>query len=466
MCYLNIEEHMDKPIIFKSKTSISIEYINNYLKSYHPGSKCLTEQYINNHTQMEWQCDVGHIWKTTWTSIQSGKWCHYCTHHAKPTIEYINNFIEMKHPGGKCLDMNYIDAHAKMNWQCQFGHIWKASWNKVYNCEHWCHVCSNQVKITISEIIQFISDKHPGGSCLSNKYINENIKMKWQCEFEHIWLASWNSIRWQDSWCPHCSPTAKPTLEEIQIFIEKNNPGGKCLDSIYINSSVQMNWKCVCGHTWNTCWSSIYSGTWCPKCANQISPTIEDIQNFLNIYRPGGKCLDKIYINNHTKMKWECRFGHVWEARWQNIYNNKTWCPECSKGLGERCCRFAFEQLFELPFKTAKPKWLKNPKTNGTLELDGFNEYLKIAFEYQGNQHFKIIEKFGGTPEKLRSQQERDEIKRQMCKKRSIFLIEIPQFNNKFRPEQLKDFIKQKCIKDNITLPENYDSINLNFAGI
>ena len=52
----------------------------------------------------------------------------------------------------------------------------------------------------------------------------------------------------------------------------------------------------------------------------------------------------------------------------------------------------------------------------------------KLAFEYQGEQHFKSIT-FGGNEDeannKFKEQQDRDRLKRDLCKKRGIKLIEV-----------------------------------------
>ena len=54
---------------------------------------------------------------------------------------------------------------------------------------------------------------------------------------------------------------------------------------------------------------------------------IEDMQK-LAISR-SGRCLSKNYINTNTKLKWQCKKGHIWEAIPSNIKKG-TWCPKCA----------------------------------------------------------------------------------------------------------------------------------------
>ena len=44
----------------------------------------------------------------------------------------------------------------------------------------------------------------------------------------------------------------------------------------------------------------------------------------------GGKCLSDNYVNDLTKLKWQCSKSHLWEARPSNIVYGKTWCPTCA----------------------------------------------------------------------------------------------------------------------------------------
>lgn len=95
---------------------------------------------------------------------------------------------------------------------------------------------------------------------------------------------------------------------------------------------------------------------------------------------------------------------------------------------GEVECRRVMQKLFDKPFYKTRPQFLNNPVTFGTnnLELDCFNEELKLAVEYDGAQHYKFIPHFHKTYEGFMNQRYRDYMKEQMCKDNHIRLIRVP----------------------------------------
>jgi hypothetical protein len=95
---------------------------------------------------------------------------------------------------------------------------------------------------------------------------------------------------------------------------------------------------------------------------------------------------------------------------------------------GEVECRRVMQKIFEKPFYKSRPRFLNNPVTFGTnnLELDCFNEELKLAVEYDGAQHYKFIPHFHKTQEAFMNQRYRDYMKEQMCKENGIVLIRVP----------------------------------------
>ncbi len=76
--------------------------------------------------------------------------------------------------------------------------------------------------------------------------------------------------------------------------------------------------------------------------------------------------------------------------------------------------------MTDVRFHKYRAGWL------GRLELDGFNEELSIAFEYQGEQHYRFCSIFHRTEEDLRKQQDRDKLKADLCAQRGIELVCVP----------------------------------------
>jgi len=88
-------------------------------------------------------------------------------------------------------------------------------------------------------------------------------------------------------------------------------------------------------------------------------------------------------------------------------------------------CRRILEDLFHKPFTSIRPDFLRYV-TGKNLELDGYNEELQIAFEYQGIQHRQFTPLFHKTYSMFEKQLQRDEWKKQKCKEHNIILLEIP----------------------------------------
>ena len=83
-----------------------------------------------------------------------------------------------------------------------------------------------------------------------------------------------------------------------------------------------------------------------------------------------------------------------------------------------------------------KPFFLKTER--GQLSLDVFVCNEKIAFEYQGKQHFEPVEYFGGEQHFVK-QRENDEKKRMLCEKNGITLIYV-----NYWEDVTKDLIETK----------------------
>ena len=222
---------------------------------------------------------------------------------------------------------------------------------------------------------------------------------------------------------------------------------GKCLSNAYVNSSTKIKWMCKYSHNWEAVYDSIKAGSWCPYCGGSIKGTIEEMQNIAKSRE--GECLSKIYINNRTKLKWKCKEGHIWEATPGKIKMGR-WCPKCSQKRGERICREYFETIFNEKFPAMQRlEWLINSKGN-KMEIDGYCENLSIAFEYNGIQHYKKV-KFFNIRTDLKNRKIDDDLKKKLCEKHKIKLIEIPFYIDY---EEMGQYIIKECKKNKIIVPK------------
>ncbi|CAE7214141.1 unnamed protein product [Symbiodinium natans] len=107
--------------------------------------------------------------------------------------------------------------------------------------------------------------------------------------------------------------------------------GGRCMSAHYTNCKTKTQWECRCGHQWKATPNGVLSGgTWCPRCAiGKQRLSLHQLQE--HVMERGGRCLSDEYRNNRTKVRWQCKLGHTWEATAANVLNQGSWCPECAR---------------------------------------------------------------------------------------------------------------------------------------
>ncbi|AYV75879.1 MAG: hypothetical protein Terrestrivirus3_148 [Terrestrivirus sp.] len=151
------------------------------------------------------------------------------------------------------------------------------------------------------------------------------------------------------------------------------------------------------------------------------------IQKYKDIVlKKGGHPLfkDEDYISAHGKLKIKCQDNHEFEITGSNL-NLGKWCPECNCHQSELLTVKLMEHMFKKEFKKVRPDWLKNIDGNN-LELDGYNEELKLAVEYNGVQHYKFIPHFHRDENALEKIQNHDAIKLKLCQENNVNLIVVP----------------------------------------
>ena len=185
-------------------------------------------------------------------------------------------------------------------------------------------------------------------------------------------------------------------------------------------------------------------GSGCPKChfENLSKIKTKTTEQFI---KESVKCHGIIYdysksnyISAHKKVEIICpKHGEFLQTPHQHIRGEG--CPQCKESKGEKKIR---ELLKNNKIEYTPQKRFKDCKNKNSLPFDFYLPKLNVCIEYDGIQHFKAIDNWGGQKE-LELRRKHDNIKTTYCKNNDIKLIRI-KYNEKIEKNL---FLKSICRK-------------------
>ncbi len=268
---------------------LTIERVKKIAKE--RGGECLSETYINNTTHLLFKCVKGHTWKASPANIIRGTWCPECAHPGSSADENKRAMEKVK--------KHFFEQHKNFNPK----------------------TLGKDGGISFMNALA----KARGGKCLSAKYIRSRVKLKWKCGRNHIWETAPEVIM-AGNWCPQCHGSLPGTIEKMQQLAKAK--GGKCLSIKYAGSAIKLKWQCDKGHQWEATPAHISKGSWCHFCGGSARITADQIRQVAA--SKGGKYLSNNYKNRHTMLKWQCSEGHIWQSTYSHV-SRGSWCPQCGK---------------------------------------------------------------------------------------------------------------------------------------
>jgi hypothetical protein len=236
--------------------------------------------------------------------------------------------------------------------------------------------------------------------------------------------------------CPSCSGKARITGEHMKDYFLKF--GYELLRHEEGIKKHQIIKHLECGYEYPVTFDNFKNkGTRCPNCYGNRKTTKQDISDYLQqfgyeliVYVDGNIAIVK-QIVKHV----EC--GYIFPVRFDHFKNSKSRCPNCSKFRTENLCREIFESLFQnYKFPNTRPDFLHG------LELDGYCPELCLAFEYNGIQHYEVVDFFPDSQEQLEKRQEHDRRKLELCSQQGINVCVIPYTYDCYEPKKLEAFIR------------------------
>lgn len=417
------------------------EYIKE-LEKVNSNIICL-EKYVNANTPILHKCKIdGYEWKAIPEGILYGRKCPKCVGNLKKSHEQYIEELSKVNPCIEAVD-KYINSYTPILHRCKIHNIiWKTSpisilqgcgciecgKEKLYKQKAKTHKeYTEELKITNPNIIPI------------EKYVNSVTPILHKCLVDNYkWNACPGNILLGNG-CPKCAGNIKKSQEEYVEEVSINNPNIEVLGK-YISANTPIAHKCK---THNIQWlampSVILHGCGCSECSKKkISEKLfksheQYIRELRNI-NSNIEVLDT-YVGANTPILHKCLIdGYEWSVSPSNLLSGHG-CPKCNDSKGEKQVSLWLDNhhiLYE------KQKRFKDCRDIKSLPFDFYLPKQNICIEYDGEQHFKSVEHFGGN-KAFEITAKHDDIKNEYCKNNGISLLRIPYFKNV--EEELNNFI-------------------------
>lgn len=160
-------------------------------------------------------------------------------------------------------------------------------------------------------------------------------------------------------------------IESAKVFFKEC--GYELLEDEYVNNSFKMRYRCPHHpeRELRMCLGKLQSGRRCPYCSRRAKPTFEEVKK--DFEDRGYKLLETKYVNNRTRMRYECPCHP----------DKETFIRyECLK-LGQGCphCHFGdIKILTQTPLEFEEVKGLFESKGYKLLENEYKNNKTKMRF--------------------------------------------------------------------------------------
>lgn len=258
---------------------------------------------------------------------------------------------------------------------------------------------------------------------LVTKYVNSQTKVDVICKKHGVFETTPDRHTNNKNGCPECKRLG------LKKFIEKSNikhinKYDYSLVTDYFNNKQKVDIICKEHGIFNQRVSDhMIRGTGCPECKKvRFRTSVDDFIKRAQIIHNGKYVYssDIEFKSNKDKIGINCK-EHGLFTQTVNSHLCGQGCPECKESKGETEVK---NYLLNNGIKFEKEKKFIDCNHKGALPFDFYLPEYNICIEYNGIQHYKPIEYFGGY-ERYNSQLVRDKIKNEYCLKNNIHLIII-----------------------------------------
>ena len=355
----------------------------------------------------------------------------------RKTYREVKDIVESQ--GSVLLSDVYVNNRATLKLICKCGKPFEKNLDTMNRYKRYvCNTCSdkiarknksipyNKIKNNIEKIGYILNTK-------KSNYINTESKINVTCPKGHSYEVTYNSFM-SGKRCGKCyNERTKERLiipyEEICDFINSIGYTLHTSKNDYVDTKCRIVVSCDKGHRYPTRANTLRSGKRCKKCSakeNGIKNRIPYEIMFESVKQEGYKLLTskEEYNGTHSYCLFQCDRKHEpYRSRMAEFLQGSR-CPICNESKGERKIR---KKLSECEVSFSQQHKFKDCRFKQVLAFDFYLPEHNLCIEYDGVQHYKIVDIFGGFDGFIETKI-RDVVKNEYCKNNNLELLRIPYF--------------------------------------
>ena len=234
----------------------------------------------------------------------------------------------------------FAEDSSRLQWKCEFGHLWSAQPRSRKNNLSGCPVCLNrQLLVGFNDLQthypEIASESH-GWSPLSVLAGSSEYR-EWKCKFSHVWKARISHRTKSQSNCPVCANkkilSGFNDIATTHPEIAREAVGWDPMTVSAGNDALRL-WRCEKGHQYrSSCDNRIGKGKGCPYCSNvkvlagfnDLETTHPDIAKEAYGWDP-----QSIVAGSSRKVNWLCPSGHIFISAVFSRTSNNSSCTFCT----------------------------------------------------------------------------------------------------------------------------------------
>lgn len=163
--------------------------------------------------------------------------------------------------------------------------------------------------------------------------------------------------------CSKCGNNEKLTFEYVYNYFK--NQGCELLDEKYVNNRTKMKYECNCGNISDICFNNFKQGNRCKKCSGLEKLTYRYVKRYFE--ERGCKLLEENYINNRTKMRYRCNCWNISKITFCGFQQGNR-CNKCGTKRCAKKKRHTYEHIYNY-FKEQGCELLEKDYTNALTKM-------------------------------------------------------------------------------------------------